>query len=410
MNADLVENRRNKKGFYFLTRIGPAWIVMIADVDVASIITGLQSGATFGYRMIFIMLILIPPLFIVQNASGRLGIASGMGIGSAVRKRWDKNIAMMASIPMAATDFLSYIAEYSGIAIGFYLIGVPPILSVPAAFAVHNMVVIKGKYRRLEKLLMFVSVAVILSIIISAILMKPDITDIVKFGLSPLQPYSNRQFDLLMVANIGAVVMPFMLFYQAGASVEKHLKENDLKISRNETFIGAIVSEVLMVMIVIAGTAIGAYATDPRQLQNALYPFGSIAPVIEAIGFITAGFLALIVISLASTWGVAEALGWNYKMGYPIRGQKNFYILYFLESFPAAIIAIAFGYDLLNLIIDLMIVFVIVLAPVGVLLGLLIKDKNIMGEKRFGNGYMAIYWIMLAVIEISGVYSLVISL
>ncbi len=401
---------QNRKAFHFLSRIGPAWIVMIADVDVASIITGLQSGATFGYRMIFIMLILIPPLFIVQNASGRLGIVSGMGVGKAVRVRWGKNVAMLASVPMAATDFLSYIAEYSGIAIGFYLIGIPPIVSVPAAFAVHNIVVIRGKYRRLERILMLVSVAVVFSIIISALLMKPDIISIARYGLSPLQPYGNRQFDLLMVANIGAVVMPFMLFYQAGASVEKHLKKNDLKISRNETFIGSIVSEFLMVMVVIAGTAIGAYATDPSDLQKALYPFGSIAPVMEAIGFITAGFLALIVISLASTWGVAEALGWKYRVGYPVREQKNFYILYFMESFPAAIIAIAFGYDLLNLIIDLMIVFVIVLAPVGVLLGILVRDRSIMGEGRFGRGYMAIYWIMLAVIEVSGIYSLAISL
>lgn len=118
----------NQRVSEWFRNFGPAWIVMIADVDVASVVTGLQSGATWGYSMVFIMVILIFPLFIIQDAAGRLGIASGGGLGSQIRKNFGARAAALAAIPMGISDFLEYVAEYAGIAIGLSLIGFPVIL------------------------------------------------------------------------------------------------------------------------------------------------------------------------------------------------------------------------------------------------------------------------------------------
>ena len=102
----------------FLKVMGPAWLVMIADVDVASIITGIESGAQFKYAMVFIELILIIPLFIVQDAAGRVGSITEKGIGELILGNYGKKWALFATLPMALTDFLSYAVEYAGIAIG----------------------------------------------------------------------------------------------------------------------------------------------------------------------------------------------------------------------------------------------------------------------------------------------------
>jgi len=72
----------------WLRNFGPAWIVMIADIDIASIITSIQCGASYGYRMAFILLLLIFPLFIIQDAAGRLGTCGGLGLGEATRKQF----------------------------------------------------------------------------------------------------------------------------------------------------------------------------------------------------------------------------------------------------------------------------------------------------------------------------------
>jgi len=60
----------------YMRTFGPAWLVMIADVDVASIVTGLQVGASWGYRMVLVMLLLAVPLFVIQDVAGTLGTVS----------------------------------------------------------------------------------------------------------------------------------------------------------------------------------------------------------------------------------------------------------------------------------------------------------------------------------------------
>ena len=391
-----------------LTRMGPAWLVMIADVDVASIITGLETGSLYGYHVIFIMLVLAIPLAIMQYASGKLGAVTGKGIGDVLRERYSRKISGIASVPMAVTDILSYIAEYAGIAIGFALLGISPIISIPVVYVIHNAIVFSRKYDGIEKILIPISLVLVISIISTVFIFRPSFSKVL-IGLSPLQPYGNNGFDYYIVANIGAVIMPFMLFYQAGATAEKRLGLSDLRLIRNETYMGAVVSELLMVGIVIAGTFIGG-EMGVGALASAMKPFGSLAPYILAVGFISSGFLALVVISLGSSWGIGETLSWgNHDSGITSSSRKFFY-LYVGESLPAMIIAIYLGSDLLGLVINLMVIFVIVLIPIGVLLGKLVSDETVMSDHAFSRSYMTLYWTTFAIIEAAGIWGIALAI
>ena len=391
-----------------LARMGPAWLVMIADVDVASIITGLETGSLYGYHVIFIMLVLAIPLAIMQYASGKLGAVTGKGIGDVLRERYSRKISGIASVPMAVTDILSYIAEYAGIAIGFALLGISPIISIPVVYVIHNAIVFSRKYDGIEKILIPISLVLVISIISTVFIFRPSFSKIL-IGLSPLQPYGNSGFDYYIVANIGAVIMPFMLFYQAGATAEKRLGLSDLRLIRNETYMGAVVSELLMVGIVIAGTFIGG-EMGVGALASAMRPFGSLAPYILAVGFISSGFLALVVISLGSSWGIGETLSWgNHDSGITSSSRKFFY-LYVGESLPAMIIAIYLGSDLLGLVINLMVIFVIVLIPIGVLLGKLVSDETVMSDHAFSRSYMTLYWTTFAIIEAAGIWGIALAI
>lgn len=190
----------NQKMADWLRNFGPAWIVMIADVDVASVITGLQSGATWGYHMISIFIILIFPLFIIQDAAGRLGIASGGGLGQQIRKNFGKRAAITAAIPMGVSDFLEYIAEYAGIAIGLSLIGFPVILGLMIAFAIHTSIVVGRQYRQAEKVLIPLSFFLVIAIVSSILVFHLDANVFIFTGLSPIQPYGNPSYAYLLAA------------------------------------------------------------------------------------------------------------------------------------------------------------------------------------------------------------------
>jgi len=378
----------------FVHSFGPAWVVMIADVDAASILTAAADGALYGYSLVWFLLLLAVPLFFIQEAAGRIGVATGKGLGEIIRENYSRRIALLTSVPMACTDILSYVAEFTGIAIGFQLLGVAPILSLPVVYVVYLAIVWKRGYTTVERFLVVFSVVLIVSYGGSLFLR----------GLPPVREYMfffwswRPGFLYLLAATAGAVVMPFMLFYQASATAEKRVKS--IWSSRLETLVGAIASEVGMVVILLATIGLnGALieTSSPKQLSQALsFLAGSYAPYVFGIGLIAASFLALVVVSLGSAWGVAETIGW---------GRQKFFWIYLIESLPALVVPMLFP-DLFHLAIDMMVVFVFVLLGPGVMVGLITRKKRVMGDLSSGLGWSAAYWVSLVFVVASGFMAL----
>ena len=391
----------------FLFVFGPAWIVMLADVDAPSIITAGESGAQFGYHLIFILLLLVVPLFFIQEASGRVGLATGKGLAEVIREHYSRKMAVLASFPMFVTDFLTYVAEYAGIAVGLGVLGISPLISLPLAFVFHSTLVFTGSYRNTERVLLSISGVLLSSYVIESLLMKPNTGNLIAIGLSPFQPYLQQPFAFMVAANVGAVIMPWMLFYQTGAVAQKGLKGCHVRFERFETLIGAIVSEALMIAIVIVSAPLdGVDFLSPASLARMLTPIaGTYAPVLFGIGLASAGLLALVVVSLASTWGIAEALGWRARIGEKFSLARNFYIVYLLETLPAALIPL-FYKDLVKLMLSLMVIFVFVLTAPAILQGLIASNETLMGSHVMRGTWKATYWLMLALVVASAVYAL----
>jgi Mn2+/Fe2+ NRAMP family transporter len=390
----------NQKVSDWFKNFGPAWIVMIADVDVASVITGLQSGATWGYSMIFILVILIFPLFIIQDAAGRLGIASGGGLGSQIREHFGKRAAITAAIPMGISDFLEYVAEYAGIAIGLSLIGFPIILGLIIAFTVHTSIVVGRQYRQAEKVLIPVSFLLVIAIVSSIFVFHVDVKSFVFTGLSPLQPYGNPSYAYLLAASVGAVVMPWMLYFHSGADSRRHKQVCDLKNERSETLIGAIVSEILMVITVIVGLNVwsGSSIISIGDLPKILPVFGNYATPIIGLTFIFAGFLALVVVSLGSAWGVLEAAGRPNSRG-------SFLTIYAFESLPAVIlVATITGY--IQLMLNMMFIFPLVIIPSLYFLGRLVGRRDVMNGYHYKKYEKAAFWAAALIIVTAGILGL----
>jgi len=394
-----------------LKAFGPAWLVMIANVDIASIVEGIQSGISWGYHMIFIMLILTIPLFFIQYLAGNLGTISGKGLGEAIRIKYGSRKAVFASMPMAITDFLEYVIEYAGIAIGLQLLGFPLIIGLPLFYVLHIAIVTSKKYEATEKFLLPVSFVLVATIIVLSFSFPINFYNLFKFGLNPIQPYANPSYLYLMAASIGAVIMPWMLFFHSGADARKTAEGNIKKHENLETLIGAIVSEVLMIITVIFGCnmrKIDPPVVDRPELiidASLLHKiFIGISPslnYIMAIGFIASGFLALIIISMASAWGTLEALN--------VRSHKAYLIIYSTESLPAIFMVLIIR-NLIYLMIELMVIYIVILIPLLYFLGKTASDPIIMKGKEITGVRLKIYWIISALVIFAGLLGLVSSL
>lgn len=378
---------------------GPAWLVMIADVDVASIVTGLQAGATWGYHLIFVMLVLTIPLFIIQDAAGRLGTLGGVGLGEAILRRYGKRTALFAAAPMAVTDFLEYVAEYAGIAIGLSLIGLPVLPGLAVAYIVHLVIVAGREYRQAERILLPVSFALVLSLAGSVLFFHVDFGAAAAVGLSPIQPYGESSFRYLAAASIGAVVMPWMLYFHSGADSRKRGNERNPTRERRTTLVSALVSEVLMASIVLVGMqlALGDSTMGILSLEAAVAPFGVQVSVLLGIGFVAAGFLALVVVSMGSAWGVMEASG--------ISSRRSFLAIYVAESSPALLLVLVTT-DYIPLILSLMVSFTIVIIPSLYFLGKLVSDPETMNGHAHGRRAQTVFWIASVVVVAGGILGL----
>jgi len=364
---------------------------MIADVDAPSVLTAATVGATYSYGLIWFFLLLIPPLFVIQEASGRVGMATGKGLGEVIRENYSKRIAILAGLPMATVSVVSYIAEYAGIAVGMELIGVPPIVSVPIAYAAYAAVVVRRRYLTTEKALLVIS-AVLIVAYAGSLFARGFIAS------GPVYLSANPKYLYLLAACAGAVVMPFMLFYQASATAEK--RATRLWTMRTETLVGAVASEIGMIVIAMATSGLSSSLNfaDPKALSLALSSIaGSYAPYVFAVGLVAAAFLALVVISLGSSWAVVDTMGWK---------KSSFLWVYLAESLPAVVIPILYP-EPLSLVLGLMVVLVFVLVGPGVLMGLLGSNRKIMGGYASNRRWKVAYWLSLAVVLSFGVVAVV---
>jgi Mn2+/Fe2+ NRAMP family transporter len=231
--------------------------------------------------------------------------------------------------------------------------------------------------------------------------------------LSPLPGDVPHDYFALVVAMIGASIMPWMLFYQQSASVDKKLTRADLHGSRLETLVGAFASQALMAAIVIAAATamqsaapVAATAANLKELPEGLARLADGgAGWLIAIGLIGSGLLALVVVSLSAAWGVGELMGWPRSLNLKFSEARRFYGVYFIEVVPAAAVVLLSG-DLVRLCVGSMVFNVIILALPLAFLVRLTSDRGLLGDLANSRPRAALLWIVVAALLISGLFGM----
>ena len=397
----------------WLAVLGPGLMVMLADTDAGSIVTAAQSGAQWGYTMILPQLLLIPILYVVQEMTVRLGLVTGKGHGELIREHFGMGWAMLSVVTLFVACVGALVTEFAGIAGVALMFHIPLWVSVPIVTALLVMVGLSGSYRRVEKIGLAVGLLELL-FIVAAWMAKPDFTQMAH-GMASF-PVGQGNYLFLLAANVGAVIMPWMVFYQQGAVIDKRLDRKHLKLQRWDTKIGAVLTQVIMIAVVII-TAVGIHASKPNTVLNdvqdvsrALTPvLGQTSGVILfGLGIAGAGFLAAIVVSLAGAWGLTEALGMKRSLDLPFKKAKGFYSVYTLAHIGGAAIVLI-GVPLVSLMINVEVMNAILL-PIVLGFLVLLERKALPREYRMKGARKHIAWSLTGVTVLFGLYTAGITL
>ncbi len=313
--------------------MGPGLVVMLADTDAGSIITAAQSGATWGYDLLWLQAALIPVLFVVQELTVRLGAITGRGHGELIREHFGKRWAWLSVGTLAVAGIGALTTEFVGIAGAGSIFGVPPALSVGTAVLGLALIAWSGTYRKVEIAAAIIGSLELLYIVV-AWHAHPSAAQLATAMAS--LPWRDGGYLYLIAANIGAVIMPWMIFYQQSAVVEKGLTARDLPAARLDTAIGAVITQVIMAAVlvstasVLSGTGGPAPLNDVTQIAHALTPaLGQTnGAALFALGMLGASLVAALVVSLALAWGLGEVAGYRHSLAQPARKAPWFYGIY----------------------------------------------------------------------------------
>ena len=291
--------------------LGPGLIAANAGNDAGGVATYASAGSQFGYRALFVMLLVTVALVIVQEMSARLGAFTGEGLMALIRENFPLRAATFAIVCLVVANLGLVVSEFAGIGAAFELFGVSRYISIPIAALVIWGVVVIGNYRYAERVFLLLALAFV-AYPIAAVLARPDWGEVAQNLVVP-NFVADRTFLFIVVALIGTTVTPYMQLYQAAAVADRGTGADDYAMVRADSIVGSVLANLVSMAIIIATAAtIGGFGplNSASEAAQALEPVaGPGAEVLFGIGLLGASALAAAVVPLATSYAVAEALG-----------------------------------------------------------------------------------------------------
>jgi len=383
------------KVYYYLHRVikfikifamiaGPGIIVMVADNDAGGITTYAVTGARYGYSLLWFLVILGPIAYFIQEMTVRLGAITKRGHAEAIFDSFGSFWGWFSLLDLAFTNFLTMITEFIGMTAALSIFGVPAWITIILCWAIMGFMIIQGRYWTWEKIAMLLCI-VNLIYVPAAFLIHPSVSNILG-GMIPQLPKGGitNDFFFLLMANIGTTIAPWMVFFQQSTVVDKGVAEKDLKWSRLDTAIGAVLT-VIVAVFVIAVTGKLLYGVNIQSAAEAaikLMPINKYVGTLVAIGLFDAGLLGAVCISLASSWAFGEVFGWAHSLNKKVREAPWFYAYYFAMLFFAGIVVIIPNAPLILITLFVQVAATTLLPAALVFLLLLLNNEDLMGKYK----------------------------
>jgi Mn2+/Fe2+ NRAMP family transporter len=363
-----------------LAILGPGLIAANAGNDAGGILTYASAGSQFGYRTLFLMVLITVALVVVQEMCSRLGVYTGEGLGGLIREQFSARSTFGALALLLIANAGLTVSEFAGVGAAMEIFGISPRISIPIAAVFVWGLTVLGSYSRAERLFLVLTLA-FLTYPIAAFLGHPNGKEVISNLVWP-HFLGTQSFLVLAVALIGTTITPYMQFYVASAVVDKGIKPADYRGERIDTVSGAVWSNVISIFIIIAtAAAIGGSGAlqSAQQAAQALKPVvGPAAPQLFAVGLLGASLLAASVVPLSTSYAIADAAGAPRSVSKSLRQAPLFYGIFTLQIVLGAGIALAPG-NLISLVVNaqvlngiitpLLLTYVLILANRSTVLG-----------------------------------------
>lgn len=366
-----------------LALMGPAFVAGAWRFGPGALTAAVQAGSQYGYMLLWVILISAVLMFVFNDMAVRLGLASGDSVITVTKQKLGRPVGIMAGLGVFSITLMFAVgnAVGSGLALSLLLGGSVVGWTLACTVAVGLLIAMRNTYKAMERLLVALIGLMSVGFLASTILSDPNWAAAAK-GLVPRFP---AEASVLLIALIGTNFSINSAFYTGYAIHERKLKREQYRaITLMDTLPGNIATAFMAMLIIIVASAVlhstGTVATTFPQLASVLEPLaGRLGAILFSLGFFAAAFSSMAANASAGGTLLADALGWNSSLS----TWRVKLLVYGVLAWGAMVALVAKGSPI-ELIIIAQALTVLVAPFLGIILFLLTRRSDVMGDLKNG--------------------------
>jgi len=398
--------------FIFLSILGPGLITASGDNDAPGIAAYSMAGSKYGYSLLWVILVITFGEVIVQEMAARMGVVTGKGLADLIRERFGVKITFFAILTLMIANFGTTVAQFAGIAAGAELLGISRYLAVPLGAVLLWVLIVRGSYQQMEKVLLGLTLYA-LAYIITVFVVGPNWGDVLRNVVVPTVHFETT-YLLIMLAIIGTTITPWGCVYLQASVADKGVDIDHYSYTRMDVVTGATLGNIVSAFMIICTAATlfprGIQVESAEEAALALAPLaGEWARYLFALGLLGASLLASSVLPLSTSYAVCEAFGWERGVDNQFNEAPMFFGLYTGMIVLGSVIVLLPRVPLFPLMWLSQSLNAILIPIILVLMIRLVNDRRIMRQwtnSRLGN---ILAWAMTGFIALSTVVMLGVS-
>jgi Mn2+/Fe2+ NRAMP family transporter len=373
------------------------------------------------------VLFLYPMMLIIEEMCARLGLVTGKGLASAIKKKYSRNFVIPLVTLLLIANTINIGADIGAMSASIILVfpNIPFIIATLAFVGIVLAAEIFIPYRKYSKLLKYLTLS-LLAYIITAVIVGGNWVEIISATIIPHIEF-NSEFVMMFVAIFGTTISPYLFFWQTSEEVEEEVQSgkikemgegkpsisrSEMKLMRSDVAIGMAFSISIMwaIMVTTAGTLYVDGQVDIKTAEQAAealeplvrsFPYaGQVSQMIFALGIIGTGLLAIPVLAGSSAYALSDAFGWKEGLSKKFRQAKAFYLV--IATSTAVGLFINFiGIDPIEALIYTAVINGIVAVPILYAILKICNDKTILENSTNGRVSNIIGWSTFLVMAAS---------
>ena len=379
--------------------IGPGVLIAAAFIGPGTVTLCTIAGASFGYSLIWAIILSTFSTIVLQEMSLRIGLVTRMNLAEVIRtsiKSIFLNrliiLLIISSIIIGNTAYEA--GNITGASLGISaIINYESINYIPVFIGLIAFVILyQGDYKILERSLVSLVIIMSVSFFITAIMTKPDITNLLN-GI--FKPQVNSSNLIVVLGLIGTTVVPYNIFLHSSLVSEKWNSIDKLKVARIESFISILLGGLVSLSIIITAASVSNQnVTGVIDLAKGLEPlYGKFAIYFLGLGLFASGITSSITAPLAAAYVAKSCFGWNNSL------KSNRFRLVWIFILTTGVIVSMIDINPIEIIKFAQFSNSLLLPIIAITLLWLINDKNIISPK-YNYKYQNIFGFFIVIISL----------